>query len=199
MLFGGLLYGLVFVAVGALLLITAARMLWQHLIDKYYPDDETYDGETLTVFGIPIPYWDKIKSAGVFVWNIITIAIPNAWDTLMMYFHSMWNSLFGRRGYWKDWTEVRHTWRRLKDAWLVGQYKKIGGWAWNLIVPLLGMIPGVGTIAMIVLHLLPDIAVFIYNKINGAYNDKLHEIDLEDARRKAALAMTPDKLKDTVN
>ena len=195
MLFGGLLYSLVFIAVGALILITLARKLWNSLVEQYYPDPTPEDEQThLVVFGIEIPFVQEIMDFGKFIWNLLTVGIPDAWDTLTLWYYQIKNFLFGRKGYFKDMVAIRHTARRIVDAFILGLKKKAFGWLWDILCTVVSFIPGVGPFVVFLMRLVPAIITFIENQINAAWAKKQQEVDEAEARHKQMIENTPQTM-----
>ncbi len=79
----GLLMGgiapIAFTIIGGLILITLARLALKKWSDTYMPKP---DGSKMSIFGVPIPGWDKMKSIGLGIWNFVTVGLPNYWDRL---------------------------------------------------------------------------------------------------------------------
>ena len=88
-----------------------------------------------------------MKAVGIGLWNFFTVGLANHWDRLKLFFYNIKESLFGKKGAFKNMIWVRHTLRRIIFAWIIGQTKKVGGKVLGLILKIIGWafcwIPGV--------------------------------------------------------
>lgn len=116
MMLGGIA-SFAFIAIGALILITLARMALQKWKDTYMPKP---DGSKLTIFGISIPGWDTIKALGIGIKNFITVGLPNHFNRLQKFFGKMKKSLFGKGGILEDMAATKNALRRIIAAWIIG-------------------------------------------------------------------------------
>lgn len=133
-----------FVAIGALILITLARMALKKWADTYMPKS---DGSKFRIFGIEIPGLGEIKALGIGIWNFVTIGLPNYYNRLKRFFGGVYKSLFGKKGILRDMAAIKNTLRRIIAAWIIGQTKKVGGAILSVVLQVIGWcfcwVPGV--------------------------------------------------------
>lgn len=82
-IFGGGPAGLLFVAAGAIILITLARKMLRDWKNKYMP---ATDPNTFTILGIPIPGINTLKAIGLGLWNFIIVGVPERYNKIKSFF-----------------------------------------------------------------------------------------------------------------
>ena len=162
----GLLMGgiapIAFTIIGGLILITLARLALKKWSDTYMPKP---DGSKMSIFGIPIPGWDTMKSIGLGIWNFVTVGLPNYWDRLKHFMGNVKKSLFGRNGALRDTIETKNTFRKIIGALIIANTKKYGGWLLKILGFALSFIPGVGPVAKFIIEFAPALYTFISTQI----------------------------------
>ena len=171
MLFGGM--GALLVPVlGALILITLARIGLKKWKKTYMPDAK--DGNNMTILGVKIPNWEQIKAFGTGLYNFFRFGLLNYVDRMKSFFNKIYKSLFGKKGAFKNMIETRNTLRKVGLAFLIGLGKKHLGGAivWILTKVLDWVAPGSGTIAHFLIKLVPALLTFISTQLMLAWSNK---------------------------
>lgn len=173
MIFGGLfrgIGGLLVPVLGGLILISLARIGLRKWKKTYMPKS---DGSTATIFGIKIPNWGGIKAIGMGLWNFFNVGLVNMWDRLKLFFGNIHNSLFGKKGAFKDMIETKNSLRKIFWAFVIGLAKKAWGWIVDAICLVLDIfLPGSGRLGKFLLKLIPAVFTFISTQIMLAWSNK---------------------------
>lgn len=189
LIFGGPIGMIMFTIVGGLILITLARMAMKKWSDTYMPKP---DGSKFSIFGIPIPGWDKMKAIGLGIWNFITVGLPNYWDRLTNFIGNVKKQLFGKKGMFRDAIETRNTIRKIVGALIIANTKKAGGVVAKYLLKALGLcfcwVPGVKPVCDFLAEFGPAIYTFVSTQIMLIWSNKK-----ADAER-GAQAMAADQM-----
>ena len=151
-----------FTIIGGLILITLARLALKKWSDTYMPKT---DGSTMSIFGIPIPGWDTMKSIGLGIWNFVTVGLPNQFDKLKHFIGNVKQQLFGKKGALRDSIETKNTFRKIIGALIIANTKKYGGWLLKILGFALSFIPGCGPIARFIIEFAPVLYTFISTQV----------------------------------
>jgi hypothetical protein len=178
MLFGGI-GGILVTVLGALILISLARIGLQKWKDAYMPRTDPNAQQT-TIFGIPIPNWDQIKAIGIGIWNFFNVGLLNWYDRLKLFFGNIHKSLFGKKGAFKNMIQTKNTLRKIVGAFIIGVTKKVWGWIVNILLWVLNLIaPGAPAIIVFLIKLIPAIMTFIETQVMLAWSNS--KADSEEA------------------
>ena len=165
MFFGGIGSKIITV-LGAIVLITLARMAMSKWAQTYMPQS---DGSTMTILGFQIPGWSMIKSFGLGIWNWVTVGLPNWWNRIKVFASKIKRMLFGKKGMFKNMSTTWHTLRRLVGAFIIGQTKQVGGKIVSVILKIIGWalcwIPGVKPVCDFLAEFGPALFTFISTQI----------------------------------
>lgn len=161
--------------VGGLILITLTRMALKKWSDTYMPKSSSSSGG-ISIFGIRIPGLQQVINLGLGIYNFFRVGVMNGIDRLKVFFKGVTNSLFGRKGPFKDLATTMNSLKRIVLAWIIGNTKKVGGGAVKWIMIGLSYIldiflPGSGVVLRFLSKLAPLIYAYIANKIAGAWAD----------------------------
>ena len=159
---------IVWITIGGLLVLTVLRMALKKWRESYFPKP---DGSNMTIFGIPIPGWDMMKSMVVGIRNFLLVGLPNLWTKVSFWAKRIWGYLFGRNGIFKTWAHTKGVIMRIVGAWIMGHISKKGArtvfkWLGNLLAPVLNaVLPGAGTALKVICIILPELIIYITNQI----------------------------------
>ena len=170
MIFGGL-GKLLVIALGAVILIALARVAWRKWKKAYMPKP---DGSKMTIFGISIPNWDGIKAFAIGLKNFFTVGLPNWYDRLKLFFQGIHNTLFGKKGAFKNMAQTKNTLRKIVGALIIGWAKKtFGGLLVKALIWVLNIaFPGAGSIVNFIVELIPAIITFISTQLMIMWSNK---------------------------
>ena len=154
-------------ALGALLLIGLVRFAVSKWAEAYMPKP---DGSKMTIFGVEIPGWDKMKAVGLGIYNFFTIGVKNQYTRLKHFIGRIKESMFGKKGAFRDATETKNTLRKIGIAYLIGATKKLGGSGVKLLLRGIGAVlniflPGSGLILNFIANFGPLIYSFVTTQI----------------------------------
>ena len=170
MIFGGI-RSLLVIALGAVILIALARVAWRKWKKAYMPKP---DGSKMTIFGISIPNWDGIKAFAIGVKNFFTVGLANWYDRLKLFFHNIHDTLFGKKGAFKNMDQTKNTLRKVGMSLIIGwANQKFGGWLVKALVWVLNIaFPGAGSIVYFISELIRMLIVFITTQVMLIWNNK---------------------------
>ncbi len=171
-----------FTIVGGLVLITLARMAISKWKDTYMPKT---DGSKMSILGVPVPGWDTIKALGLGVRNFITVGIPTYWDKLKKFMGDTKKTLFGKKGMFKDATEIKYSLIKIFGALIVANTQKAGGWLVKLLFKALSFIPFVGPVFGFLADFGPMIWTFLTTQIMLIWGGKAASVEQEEKMRVA--------------
>lgn len=165
--------------VGALLLIGLVRFAVSKWAETYMPKP---DGSKMTIFGVEIPGWDKMKAIGLGIYNFFTIGVKNQYTRLKHFIGRIKESMFGKKGAFRDATETKNTLRKIGIAYLIGVSKKLGGGAVALLLKGIGWVlniflPGSGVILNFIAKFGPLIYSFVTTQIMMLWSN--HKANVE--------------------
>jgi len=158
-----------FTIIGGLILITLARLALKKWADTYMPKP---DGSKMSILGIPIPGWDRIKALGMGIKNFITVGLPNMWDRLKHFIGNVKKQLFGKKGAFRDAIETKNTLIKIFLAILIANTAKAGGWIVKLLFKALSFIPFVGPLFGFLADFGPLVYKFISTQIMLIWSNK---------------------------
>ena len=121
--------------VGALLLIGLVRFAVSKWAETYMPKP---DGSKMTIFGVEIPGWDKMKAIGLGIYNFFAVGVKNQYTRLKHFIGRIKESMFGKNGAFRDATETKNTLRKIAIAFLIGVSKKAAGKVFGAIATVIG-------------------------------------------------------------
>ena len=193
MLFGGFT-SILFTIIGGLILITLARLAMKKWKDTYMPKSE---GSGMSIFGIPIPGWDTMKSIAIGIRNFIMVGIPNMFDRLSHFFGDLKQRLFGKKGIFKDGETTKFNLLRIIGAVITGHVKKAGGAVLGVLLKVFGTVlniflPGAGSALIFLAKFGPYLFTFITNQIMALWMGKKASAE-KSAKNMAANQMATGK------
>ena len=193
MLFGGFT-SILFTIIGGLILITLARMAMKKWKDTYMPKSS---GSGMSIFGIPIPGWDTMKSIAIGIRNFIMVGIPNMFDKLSHFFGDLKQRLFGKKGIFKDGATTKFNLLRIIGAVITGHVKKAGGAVLGVLLKVFGTVlniflPGAGSALIFLAKFGPYLFTFITNQIMALWMGKKASAE-KSAKNMAANQMATGK------
>lgn len=170
MIFGGI-GKLLVISLGAVILIALARIGWRKWKKAYMPKP---DGSKMTIFGISIPNWDGIKAFAIGVKNFFTVGLANWYDRLKLFFHNIHDTLFGKKGAFKNMAQTKNTLRKIIGALIIGWTKKaFGGLLVKALLWVLSIaFPPAGAIVNFIVKLIPEIITFISTQLMIMWSNK---------------------------
>lgn len=195
-IFGGFGAGLLFIAAGAIILITLARAAWRSWKNKYMPET---DEKTFTILGVPIPGVSTLKAIGIGIWNFIVVGLPQRYNKVKGFFKKLYEDLFGKKGCMRNTDMMYLTLKRIFWALITNLYKKPAGILVNILGTALSVIPFVGPIFMFLSKFGPLLYTFIANRIHEMWahraEAKIAEKESLEARQKRESAKAIRMLK----
>ena len=171
---------LAFLVIGGLVFLTLLRIGIKKWKDTYMPRP---DGSRLTIFGVEIPGWDKIKAFGIGMYNFVRFGLPNWFGKIKLWINKTNKFLFGKKGLFKDFTTTKYSIIRILAAVAISMTKQVGGALMSLFMTALSFIPFVGPVFKVLSKIGPLIYAYIANKIVGHWSkvNMKEEFDLDAA------------------
>ena len=174
MFLGGVGKFLIF-SLGALILIGLARFAIGKWAKAYMPKS---DGSKMTIFGVEIPGWDKMKAIGLGIYNFFTVGVKNQYMRLKHFIGRIKESMFGKKGAFRDATETKNTLRKIGIAYLIGATKKVSGKIFGAVAAVLSFFfPAAGPVLSIITKWFPLIYSFVTTQIMLMWSN--HKADVE--------------------